>query len=771
MAIFRPDFDKASFSDKTQHVNMFLSEVKDKNGKKMIVDSDKVRKMNYFIENPALIDFIRNLDSCYLNVPQKEALAAFELIKEENCFSLNFSIPFLYPHLHKVIREKHTPGFCEDYVLLNDDLKVDLFITGILNEKIKQIMRYRERGNRKYLVLLALNEKCPKERCLESVYTHARRRVSDRINSNNNFIVQEMWKEVIDPEELIERKKKKLENILIGDIRIIISPNYIFHYYSSVTLNNPIKYFLKLTIHNNPSTEHKIITKFIPLSLFCVEKGSYVKEKYKIGFDSTEETLENQLQNKLKINSDSLIGIPNIYSLKNIDFPVCSTDDYISVSFIVTSQNKSRIIQEEKTINIGKIFSSSLYLNDLVQRIVNNIKEELLNREDLYCLLERKDDYYFKSSKEFLKNLRDPRMMERRCPILTQLELFDLFCYNNTEYLKNIIENNRHLIPQIEYRNNYTVVSTSGLSFAMTNLQLNSQIWIDAYWEISNLISKMFLDKWFHIFNEFSMRARNISKDFFYKRDLLYIPPGMTNEVFQKYIDDPTYIHNQEKIIRQYVIFKIYNDYIKEDLTSRSFLGDVFSLFQIPSVLLEKIEIEIQHNEEFKRIYREEYSKINVFDHLEQICKDIYFLNLLRKIPIDLILTNVTLEINVDSMMELIEKDAKTTNLKKKIFPEMICSDLQSALNIVNIMQKNSFQKVTITVDLKKYPEFKKYEQEPSPSSSSIDVPFYNANDSFAKFYESPAETSLNSSSQPIKEFRVEIIMFKKFNEFYKRIL
>jgi len=712
-----------------------LTEIEYKNGKKKIIDSNRKQKIS-FLRDTVAVDFIDELDFYYLSGEQVKALSSFDEIKRENTFSLDFSIPILYPHVHKAI---------------NDDLRIDLFLRGILNDKVKEIIRYKENGNRKYMVLLALDEKASKDKCLESYYSSTTKHVSVKIQENNLNIRSKNFPEVFDPDELVVRKRKELENILIGNIRIIISPNYILHFYS-ILESNPIKYFLKLRIHNNPAKENRVIVKFIPVSLFCVEKGSYINEKYNIRFNVFEEDIENKLEELSKVNYDSLIGIPNSFSFAYCDFPVISRDDYIHLSFIVTADNKSRKIDEEKTIPIGKIFSSNETMNNIINFTGEYLKEEYEKKRDIFTILEQRDDFFFRSTKYFLKSVRNLHMMETRLPVLTELELFDLFCYSYDGFIEKIIERNRDTVPKIDYKNNYNVIESSSSQMSVSDLQLNGNIWIDVYWEIKNIISKILFDRWMMIFNELTARVRNISKELFYKRDVNCIPFGMSPEIFLKEMPEGSQMIQHERLMRQYISIKAYQDYLRDNENNFT------SFFEIPSTIPEKIATLIQSNEEYKRTYREEYKRVDIFNHFNNAISDVKSLYGLNKIPITVILSNITIEINVNSMIQMLEKDKKTKNESRKIFPEIISSDIYYALEIINMMQKKSFRKSSIEIDIRKYSEFKKYAVEP--------VNIFFPTDADAQ---PSAETEEKAPPSIPDFFKIEFLTFEKFDEFSKR--
>lgn len=744
----------SSSESEAGYQNQFLTEVtiNNKSKKKVIVSCGNADKASFFRKDPVTTDYLRGLDENYLSKGQKKAFIEFEVIdNRQEVFSLNHKIPLLYGNITKIIREKHTPGFCEDNVLIENNIKVDAFLRGAFNVEIKKIIDLEKNDMKKYMVFLSLNSEASKNGILDKIYRNTKLNISDIIYKNNVRIDNKEWDQVVNPEEVIKTNSDIVQNTVVGEINIIISPNYVINFYSSINPFNIVKYFIKMSIYTNTRSKNNIVTKLIPVFLKCVEKNTYNHEKYDLFYLKSK-----KIETRTAV--DTLIAIPFPESVKNIDFPIYSIDDILRLSLIiVTSENKFKILSEECNIQIGSVLSSDFYINGLFIPILDFIKKYIISKElDLKKNINQYDNALFKNTKEFFEYYHDTRLIEKRVPILTPLELSDIYQYINIDNIKKIIEGNKHLLNS----SNTTIIHSSH------DLRLNSRIWVDLFWETNNIVSKILHTEWLNIFNDLSTKARNLAYELYYKRDLLFPASNLPKYVFQRVIDDSSFIYDKDKLIRQYMILKIYKNIIETEIDSDSTFSDFFHLFDIPSDLYEKIEQEIESNQEYKRFYREEYLKVDILQKINQKIENVKDIAFLKKIPISVILTDLSIEISISSLLNLFIEDQNSSIAEEKIFPPTICSDIIKSLSILNNLNTNSFSKTTLTINVKLYPEFKKYQDEKEEEIKTMiktSAPFFDTENSFLKFFGASSSESSSESQENKKneEFVIQIISFK----------
>ena len=767
----------AASEEASQMVNMFLTPVKLENGHNVIIDSNRVEKSEYFIADAETIDHIGPLDNCILTDRQIDAFVSLQNSTVNESFNLNLSIPLMMQNVTSIIIDKHTPGFCEDHVVMRDSLMVDVFLTGLFAEKIKQILLFQDKGNRKFMIFLSLNSECSQKSTLSRSKSSGLNILRADLFKNNMHIKHNRWSLVFDPKPKINEFKRLAHEICVGEVRILMSPNYILNFYSTIAYENPLKYFLKITIHNRPRTTHSRITRFVPLSLMSVNKNVYLEMKNSLDLKKLSvEKQENDLEDKLKINPDILIGLPNFDSFKNFDFPIYSEDDFMTIAFIVSMNDKSKTLREREKIPIGNILASSSTINNYFNQTISMIEAQLTRQVPIEHILDIREEFIFKSAKTFKTNYHDPRMMEKRIPILTPLEMIDLYVHYN-EDIKKIMEGNRHMAPTFMYDGPNSVTTSQGMMKQLPfDLQINGRLWADCYWESFNVITKLLFDEWVTILFEFSNLARNNAVSFFFKRDLYAEPAGMSKKVFDRHIDDPNFIQQREKLIRQYIVFKIFSDLMAEELNG-SFLVSTFKHFEIASQLTDKIEEEINSNQKWKRIYAEELIKLDPSQKIKKICQDVYSLTPLQQIPISVILTDLCVEINIEFLNRIIWRDLHSENHGKKMLPPNIAYDFEKALKIINIMKSNQCATYSITINTKTHPEFVKYippKTEDSFFSSSSNPVYYNPSESLDKFFnngESHAQSSEDAKldDQKHHEINVKIFSLKNFNEHFKK--
>lgn len=761
----------ASINDLTSQVNAFLY-IDEKNG--VILDADKAKDY-YIIDDPFQKTLITLDSGSWKDVQLEKLINIKRCINQGNMFYVNESIPIFLQNCSKEIIDSHVPHKFSDHVALYNFTLIDLFLVGILNEEMKKLFELCENNTRKVLIFLSLNHKNATEKKLSnslSIETELR----GKIEINNSAIKKNQLQFAKKTKEIINQYQYQYNDVQIGELRIITSPNYILNTLTKPENPNSINFFLKMNLRTNNSAEfspimQKNITRFVPLKIFSVNRETYDSLHLFPNFNDDVELQKSDDDRKesLKTNCNILIGTIPSDSTQYIDFPVFSQTDEISVSLIVNFLNRSKIVDEEKKIEIGKLRSeySKIPINNLMNLTLNIIKCKLNKTQDIESFIGMSENADLISALSF-KTMYGKKNMEELFPILTQLRISDFRFYSEHD-IGMILNKKRCELQTIIKPNdgNDLFLSSGVMGFLNTDIKCNGKVWIDCFWWLNNWISKMVFDAWQITMSEISNEARLAATDFFFNRDL-YVKPIKIDDATHKSVRSKSLKQfNTKAMIKKYINLKIFNDILANTKT-RIYNDHDLGIFAYSSKVntdndgeedADYYDSQISNNIELANMYRTTLHQFDISQKIKKICDDTVksiIASSSKKIPINVVFANFSTEIDIDCLKRLLndenDRDFMPIDLLKYLF---------FALDIISIFKKNNYT-------ISSFQSYSVPEISLPYASSSSSVPTCSSsegsdsqNESLDDMVLKELETNSKKERKPVD---VKIIMIKNLN-------
>lgn len=663
-------------------------------------------------ENGVIMDAGKEKDYYIINDPFKKKLISLESMawKEEQleklmvitggirrCVHNLFTvIPLYLQNCSPEIIEKHTPHQFEDYVVLYDFTLIDLFLIGIMNHEIKKLFQICENETRRFMIFLSLNHQNATEKRLSS-HKITETEAASAIETNN-VAIRKQNGHMRKTKHIINTCQYKYNNIQIGEIRIITSPNYIIDRFTT-SMQDGIKFFLKMNLYTNYSVEYsplkqRVITRLVPLNIFSVNRDVYDTLHLFQSFndDINKQTTSDDKRERLKTNCNLLIGvIPDDYN-QIIDFPIFSSTDRISVSLIVSYLGRSRVIKEEQKIEIGKMKTdySKSAINEIMALMINLIKCKLNKTQDIdeyICMSENAD---LISSFSF-KSMYKPSNMEEMYPIQTQLRISDLKYYSESD-IAMIINKKRYELQKIITPSDGSDIFLSGsiMGFLSNTLKCNGKIWIDCYWWLNNWIAKTMFDQWHRILSDLSLESKNCAIDFYYNRDLYVKPHGMSIDVHKQIRGKTLQQFTSSTIMKKHIQYRVFHDILERSSTRilKEHHYDIFSYASRPS---SSNDDEIKMNTEMNTMYQTTLYQHDLSKTIRTVCDNaLSIASSGDKIPINAIFTNFSVEIDIDRLRHALGEEKEDTPPDKRFIPDEIFNHISSALDMISLFKKNN---------------------------------------------------------------------------------
>lgn len=733
----------------SSEVNQFLHE---KENGKIIDKSDAEKEKKYFRDDLALQKTYIHLNRDIISEDQIDNISLFSRLKKREEFDINITIPLYLRNISDEIIQRHVVMMFINHTILYDETMIDLFLAGAINQQIKNIHdSFDENGNRKFMIFIALSKGEIFSKPLSSILKSHTFKVSEIVSTNNFNINQRNWNQSKTHEEMrqIFRKHENLLNQeIIGEIRIVTSPNYILNYVNNIE-GNSINYFLKIvSVFNVGEKNEREIVRLTPISLIGVNNNIYNDIKDVINFSMFFD--RNEQSEKLKILPNILIGVIKEHILnQTIDVPVYTTKDYLKISIVVSFMNQYQELSEEKKIPIGSILFSKNPIINILKSAISIIKNKLINPNHLDQFFNTCDDSNIRYALSFNKTYQKECKMEERYPAQTDLKIAD-FKFHNSQDISTILENKRHLIdPPFKTRDGSLLFfSSNNVGFLSSeSIKLNGKIWIDCYWQAHNIIVKNIFNRWQILFNQLSDEITKSSLEFYYTRDMCTPPDGMNRDVFNDIKSEYQQQFNPKTTIKRMIRFKIFHDLVKQ-LCCPSMNVD-YHIFSQASKLIDSIESIFITNNENYNTYEMEKKSLDLKNIIHTECDNILSVAM-KKIPIDVIISNISLEINLDVFFQFVDDS-------KKISP-VIKNHLIRSLRMIDMFRENSISIIHFEIETFK----KKYSLTPISSSSSSSSIEHEHDEDYQKFF--------NNDNQSLSEKtknNVKIISIKNFNDIF----
>lgn len=712
----------------SQIVNFFLSE-DSVTGK--IVDADKAARYPQ-IENVDH-DFLGKLDRIRIDGLQSFVIDSIDKKSKLEEYDVDVSMPLFLSNCSDELITRHTARqFSNMVVLYNHDL-IDFFLAGALNDVVKRLFEYNENGNRKYMLFISLNHENALEYALSSLISNQKVMLKTAIMVNNKRIDMKDYSkdtyEGYQMQKIIEDKQHAYQVTQVGIIRIITAPNFILNYFSSID-SGGVKYHLKIEIVNNPGERTQIkVPLFIPISIVAVNKDDYMILKRSGSFnfnalfviDGTSDDNE-----RLKSNPNMIIGIIHNEIGDTITIPIMGCNDHIRTSIIMTYMNEYEEFVCEQPIGLGKMIIAGKMIQ-YTDKTIDIVKTILFGQESLPDMVKKTCDLDITNALSFNSIHGDINKIERRFPMLTQLQLEDFRMYSALD-ISSISEGKRGILQTAIYANE---------AESSQAIHCNGHVWIDKFWRIYNSVTCEMFNQLLNMFTRLSSDARR-SVDFFYLYKDMYVPPiGMDKSVFND-IKSEYYQPSVREMNLKYVKFKIFHDFMSS-ISAQAIHSNMpfeFSIFKLASELNDKISEDIMTSPVLQKIYNEELSKTSIRRIISIECENEASISRTAPRPFDMIFTNFTVVINFDMFSEFIKKS--------RIIPPKIKTYLQTALSTVNLFKSGEVSLSEIELE-------KSNEKAMPSSSSSSSVSASHSRDAYQLFYEDGAEDLISKRGKRLK--------------------
>ena len=691
-------------------------------------------------ENGVIIDADKSEDYYIIKDPHKQNLISFESIGwkdlqlekimlihksiRKSLDKVDISLPIYLQNCSDEIIEKHTPHQFSDHVVLYNFTLIDLFLKGILNQEAKKTFENCENGIRRFMIFLTFNHNNSIEKKLLTMKSSIETEVAAKIEINNTAIRSKRFNFTEKTKSIISFYQYKYNDICVGEMRVITSPNYILGKFGA-NMHDGVKFFLKMNLYTNHSAEfstlkQKVIPRIIPIQIVSVNKETYESMHLLPGFNDIFIQISTQDEKEsLKTNCNLLIGIIPSDQCQMIDFPVFSSSDKIGISLIVTYLGRARVIKEEKKIDIGKIRTdySRSAINEYMTLITNLIHCKLTKKHDVEEFIYTSENPDLISSLSF-KTMYKPNNMEEMYPILTQLRISD-FKYYSDHDIAQIINKKRYGLQTIIAPSDGSelFISSGIIGFLNDKIKCNGKIWIDCFWWLNDYICKTLFDRWQIALSELSNEARHSAVDFFFNRDLYIQPAGMEKTVFNDIRSRVLQQFTQKNIMKRYIQLKVFHD-ILENSSTEIIQKHQYDIFSYASKLCANYDEQISKNVELNTMYQTMLYQYDLNKSIKNICSNaISLVSSSNKIPINIVFTNFSIEIDIDQLKQALYDD-EDVPIEKRFVPPEIERYIVYALDMISIFKKNNYYVTTFeSQNVSEIP--RPYISSSSPCSSS----------------------------------------------------
>lgn len=745
-------------------INVFLYEDPN-NG--VIIDQDK-KDVFTIIEDP-FKKSILELESMKWKDTQLEKVIEVHRQLKQDMKYINVRIPIFFQNLTEEIIETHVPMKFSDHVVLYNFKIIDLFLVGILNEEVKKLYENCENDTRKVMIFLSLNHSNVMNNQLNS-FRKINREFCGQIEINNNAIRLNQFQYAKKTKDIISLYQYNYNDVEVGEIKVITSPNFILNRICNI-IDDGLRFFIKMTLHSDKSADltgikQKKITRILPLKICSVNRDSY--DSLHLFKNFNDETLKQKSDDDkkefLKTNCNMLIGILSQENNQTIDFPVFSTLDTISISLIVSYNKLSKIINEEKRIEIGKLRSdnSQLEINKLMISMLNivNCKLKSQNIEEHISLSEDADLLSALSFKSMYKN----NNIEEMYPILTQLRISDFKHYSEIDIAK-ILAKKRYDLKQIitSSSGGSSLFITSGIiGFYNEFLKCNGKVWIDCFWWLNNHVCKQVLDAWTMCIHELSTEARLSSIDLFYNRNLYIKPLGIDDQSYKDIRGQTLRQFNFKNILNKYAKLMIYQS-ILENTQTKIYAPFKFDAIDFSSKIADDSNDTISSSIEFQSLYQNSMLQYDINQKIKTICQNTATLiNSSKKIPFNVIFANYSVEIDIDKLRRELNPSESNDN---KFIPDEILDYLFCAFNMISMFTKDNYY--VSEFESSSLPETSGPYASNLPSCSSNPDVSRSSDDHFKSLDDMIEEESKMIKEKTKKPTKVKIIMIKKLNDLF----
>jgi hypothetical protein len=708
----------------TQLVNLFL-EHDESTGN--YVDADKF-KQYVIIDNPEENDYLGKLDRTAVSDAQKAALSMIRHKSEVEHYDVNIEIPIYLANCASVLIRKHSAKQFSDHVVLYNHDLIDFFLKGVMNDHVKTLFEYNENGNRKYMIFISLSHENVRDSSLSMLKIRPKSMLAMQIEANNRRIRNKFFdsntKKHIEMLDHIALSKHEFTFREVGYIKVIIAPNFVLNYFSSID-SHGIKYHLCIDVVNNPGERNEErIRKMLPLSVVSVNKESYDQFKNSSSFDFNSLFIidgADDRNEQLKSNPNMLIGIIPREHNETVVIPVESTKDHITLSIVVSYLDKYAIFNDDMPIQVGKILHSMKKIAEYTKSAVGLFKTKLFGHQSIDDFIGTSDDPNLNHGASFNKLYGDNFQMESRFPVCTPIHVSDLKLYNELDFI-SVHEGKRSSLRPVIFHNDGSNAFTSpdrSLGIMNHHLSPNGRVWIDRYWRVHNKISKEIFNKWIMLFAELSTYARQSIEDIYKHRDMTAPPPGMSETIFKNVKHSFRVVTGDMWI--KYVKFKIFYDYLAAMSVNNVFS---FNIFLPASVIIKMVENAIENNPDIQKIYVREHERFNIRTMISTECENEVSLSIVKPRPADIIFTNFTVSINFDSFSQF---------LNEFQLPSKIKSYIQPAFDMISLFRNGEMTTMEIELD------DEVTSQTPSSSSSSTPRLPSSKREAYTVFYEEGA--------------------------------
>ncbi len=662
----------------TQVVNLFMCEDKATGN---YVDVDKASEYVYVEDTNQ--DFIGELDRNIKSDLQEAVLESIRKKASEDDYNVDISIPLFISNCSDKLIYIHTARQFSDMIVMHNHDIIDFFLAGVINEAVKTLFEYSENGNRKYMIFVTLNHENAIERSLNSLINYKKLYIKMLIEANNLRIKQKFYdrqtRKHIEMINMIADYRHDFVFCLVGSIRVIIAPNFVLNYFSSID-SKGIHYHLRADVTNNPGKKNQtVVTRLIPLSIIAVNKDGYKKFKDSSSFDFnalfvTDGTSDDANEH-LKTNPNALIGIIPKKANEMLVVPVYSTSDYMKLSIIVSYTNHYEVFTDDMPIAIGKVLCSRRMQVEQTISALTIIRTILFKEQSVDALVKVADDPNISKAVLFNELYRDQTGMEMRYPVLTPIEVADFKLYNEDDFAA-IHEGKRSTLRTIAFADDGTrsfMSSDGSIGILSDFMHCNGRVWIDRYWRIHNKVAADIFNKWIMLFAELAGYVRKATEELYLYKDMHVAPMGMTDIVFKEIRAGlcPSSVQMSVKYAR----FKIFHDFLAATYVNGLFSFDIFNA---ASRLSDLVSEEIKNDPHMKEVYLRENNSLNIKAIIFAETENEKSLAISKPRSADVIFTNFTTLVNFDAFKGFIDK---------MHVPPKIKSYIQTAFSTIGIFR------------------------------------------------------------------------------------
>ncbi len=697
-------------------MNSFLYETRDEHDKQVFVDKEHSKKFDSIVRNIEETDYFKGYpDSTFLTDEQDQNLAFVENASHMTKLNRVGTVSVCLANVNQNIVSAHTPDRFVDCLIMYNETIVQMFFVGALKEKMLKIFRESVDGVRKYMMFVNFEKPAVEKTSMNLLKFMLLYELRKKLKQNNEHLTNQNFAAFVKPKAIILEYRFKLQHIVVGEVKVIMSPEYIFYRSKDFGMN----FWLRLLVYDSYSdetTKNPNVT-LVPVQIMCVNKAIY---------DCIQKTPEaaELMMNQENI-PDTIIAVPKSRSYEKIFVRLQTSNDVIRSDFFVTSGKNLRIIRERNEVKIGfKIFESptsiekqaSFFIEKIYQSVVQNstMGSILLQSVDA---LDRKDSH----------EVRDFKLLNRLVaanvnvcggyayPLPTTLDLYDFKASVGSTDIASVLnhfwEPGYH-VPK-EKNDVVTGLLPRGYLF-LDDVTTRAQVWMDVYSPLRDKIMTDLHKAWLEMMSRLSNGARRAAEELNQRKTVVDVPSGMTEDVFKAIVFPNADRKNLNRIetITKIMRIWVYNEHMKSIVTHNTSYMDNFL---IPFEINASFEVKIGEDPLYQKIYREEKAHYDIGPLIHRICVNVKSLMMMRRIPVNVMLHKVYAEVDEREFMGMISQ-AEFSEGPTAISTASYVDYIKFGLRVIDLF-KNSHSHYVNQMEIE-YEEEVKVQSAPESSSS-----------------------------------------------------